>query len=710
MKKLFKLAVLFICCLVLFAPIQADDLTDVINSGTLRLGVPPEYIPFIIEFPDADEDLAGIDIELMEEIANRMNASLQTTNLSFDGMIDALNLGQVDVIGGAFSKTDERAALIDFTKVYYSGDAQFIGLNKLQLPEKFTPESFRDLKIGVQKGTSFDQWVKTNLVSAGYLSPKNVFSYNSVADEVKALDRGDVDLILLDQDAYEAGYRDSGDYKIFYRDLAEEKYAFGLRKNSALTEVINGHLVDMLMDGTAQEIADKYFHMYLDSADADPSRNSIILPPVDQPAKTCVNGMQFVSDISIKDGHQVNPGEKFQKIWRVRNNGSCTWTPGYSFTFVSGDQMSGRNISISSIVKPGETIDLAVDLIAPNANGTYKGNWQMRTPQGIGFGQVVWVKVRVNSSVPSSPVPNDGQTYHPIDIIEFAPEYYSGLENECVNIFWTVNGANMIEITADGKSLYRGDDSDTYNEFCAPLTEAGTHVVQLYAYNTTADAYSSFEYKTVSDDTEIDNRNVGQITDDPTIEFFTADSENGNIGDCLTVYWSVSNASEIWLSVDDELIAEDLDDSGEQMICEAVLQPGIYSIVLNTQNAAGASAESIRYETLDDELDDDNDDEPVLPINNNGWTDTESDGQNDDWKDSDFSSISNNDWNSTEEDDDDDDDDSDYGIENTEWLSDSNDDFDDNDDGSYEDSARDDEDVICDEDDYECLLRYGLIE
>ena len=133
MKKLFKLAVLFICCLVLFAPIQADDLTDVINSGTLRLGVPPEYIPFIIEFPDADEDLAGIDIELMEEIANRMDVSLQTTNLSFDGMIDALNLGQVDVIGGAFSKTDERAALIDFTKVYYSGDAQFIGLNKLQI-------------------------------------------------------------------------------------------------------------------------------------------------------------------------------------------------------------------------------------------------------------------------------------------------------------------------------------------------------------------------------------------------------------------------------------------------------------------------------------------------------------------------------------------------------------------------------------------------
>ncbi|MBQ6341826.1 MAG: transporter substrate-binding domain-containing protein [Anaerolineaceae bacterium] len=701
MKKISALLAILTCFLMLFATVQADDLTDVLNSGTLRLGVPPEYIPFIIEFPDNDEVLAGIDIELMEEIADRMGVSLQTINLSFDGMIDALNLGQVDIIGGAFSKTDERATLVDFTKVYYTGDAQFIGSNKLQLPEEFSPESFRNLKIGVQKGTSFDQWIKTNLVSAGFLSAKNVFSYNSVADEVKALDRGDVDLILLDQDAYEAGYRDTGKYKIFYHNLAEENYAFGLRKNSSLTQVINEHLSDMLKDGTAQQIADKYFHMYLDSADADPSRSSIILPPVqtNQPARTCVNGMQFVSDVSIKDGHQVNPGEKFQKIWRVRNNGTCTWTPGYSFSFVSGDQMSGRTVRISSAVKPGETIDLAVDLIAPNAKGTYKGNWQMRTPQGVGFGQVVWVKVRVNSSISAVPSPDDGQKYRPVDITEFVPEYYSGMEGECVNIFWAVNGADMIEITADGRSLYRGEDPDAYNEFCAPLTEAGTHTVQLYAFNTTADAYSTFEYKTVTDDAEIRNRNDGQ-SDDPTIDYFTADSKKGYIGDCVTVNWSVINASEIWLSVDDELVQDDLDEAGELTICEEILQPGIYSIVLNTQNDTGSTAESILYETLDDELEDEVV-SPISPIDNDGWNDTESSVWEQD------SNISDNDWDSE---DDEDDFDSDDGIENTEWVSDWDNDADDDDFDSYEASGWDDDYEICDEDDYECLLRNGLIE
>ena len=119
MKKLFFLSLLLVLLLSAMA-VSAGDLDDVNRSGELRFGVPAEYIPFV--FDDGDGHPTGIDVALMEEIGQRMGVRVHVINQAYDGMIDALNLGQVDVIGGAFSVTDERAAQIDFTASYYNRD------------------------------------------------------------------------------------------------------------------------------------------------------------------------------------------------------------------------------------------------------------------------------------------------------------------------------------------------------------------------------------------------------------------------------------------------------------------------------------------------------------------------------------------------------------------------------------------------------------
>ena len=409
MKKILLLSVL---CLVFFtcAAVFADDLTDVMAAGELRFGCAREYLPFV--FYDQTGTLTGIDIALIEEAGRRMGLSVRTIDIAFDGLIDSLNLGQTDVIGGAFSRTEARQQEIDFTRVYYHGDAQFIGLASLKMPETINYESFRDLKIGVQKGTSFDQWVKTNLISAGYVSARNVFIYPSAAAEMKALDRGDIDLTILDQDIYEDVYRSSGKYKVFYKGFAREDYAFGLRKGSTLTAELSKHLAEMIKDGTAQKIADRFFSMNYQEAEASIARPSQLLTPVPAVRSTSVptqvpvmnlptqvpslvDYMTFVSDVTITDGHQVKPGERFRKTWRIKNTGTTTWTPQYSIVFVSGDRMNGQNVSVPYYVSPGQTVDLSVDLTAPTQNGTWRGYWQMRTPYGQNFGETIWVKVRV---------------------------------------------------------------------------------------------------------------------------------------------------------------------------------------------------------------------------------------------------------------------------------------------------------------------------
>lgn len=504
MKKVLIFLLLLIA--VLPSAVLADDLSDVMQNGVLRLGSAPEYIPFV--FYDEDGNMSGIDIALIEEVGRRMGVKVQTVDIAFDGLIDSLNIGQVDIIGRGMSKTPKREELIDFSRVYYKGQAQFIALASLPKPSVTDLTSFSGLKIGVQKATSFEQWIRDNLVSGGYADLKNIYLYANAEDLVKALDRKNVDLIVLDQDVYEMRYKESGNYQVFYDGFLNEDYAFGLQKGSSLTAVVNQHLTDMMKDGTAQEIANRYFSMNFADNDsvithptAAPTAAPIIIPTQPAPV-SCINSMTFVSDVTITDGHQVSPGEHFRKTWRVYNNGTCAWTPQYSFVYVSGDQMSGNNINIPTTVAMGQTFDISVDLIAPSNPGTYKGYWQMRAPQGTNFGETIWVKVRVPGSGPQpqpvypTPTPDDGQHYKPIYINSFYSNSYEGYPEDCITVYWSTSGASNVEILVDGQSVYQWDPANGSRQICDLISNIGTHDIQLHALNVVTDSWSSFMYTT----------------------------------------------------------------------------------------------------------------------------------------------------------------------------------------------------------------------
>jgi hypothetical protein len=114
----------------------------------------------------------------------------------------------------------------------------------------------------------------------------------------------------------------------------------------------------------------------------------------------------FLGDITIPDGTSFTPGTDFIKIWRIKNVGSCTWTPDYDLVFVRGDRLDGlRTVPLPENVRPGESVDLSVELRAPQRVGDYRGFWMLRTPEGIEFGlglaanQTFWVSISVLESI-----------------------------------------------------------------------------------------------------------------------------------------------------------------------------------------------------------------------------------------------------------------------------------------------------------------------
>lgn len=120
------------------------------------------------------------------------------------------------------------------------------------------------------------------------------------------------------------------------------------------------------------------------------------LPPTQVPptavlptstAVTPCNLISFVSDVTITDGTGFLAGETFTKIWRLKNAGSCDWTPDYALIFVNGNAMNGAASNpINTTVRPGQTVDVAVRLTAPNDVGNHTGNWMLRTASGTAFG------------------------------------------------------------------------------------------------------------------------------------------------------------------------------------------------------------------------------------------------------------------------------------------------------------------------------------
>ncbi len=123
------------------------------------------------------------------------------------------------------------------------------------------------------------------------------------------------------------------------------------------------------------------------------------------PTNTVVpcNKLTFVKDITIPDGTDIDPGESFDKTWRLRNSGSCTWTSGYAVVFVDGDQMDAPDSQVltSGTIEPGEEIDVTIEMEAPEDPGTYQGFFKLKATDGVIFGygsnnsDAFWVKIDV---------------------------------------------------------------------------------------------------------------------------------------------------------------------------------------------------------------------------------------------------------------------------------------------------------------------------
>jgi hypothetical protein len=109
---------------------------------------------------------------------------------------------------------------------------------------------------------------------------------------------------------------------------------------------------------------------------------------------TCHNSA-FVGDVTHPDNSQVEAGKSFQKTWKFKNIGSCTWTRTYTIRYAYGERMNGRDSYLDAEVLPGAEAEISLTLTAPTKPGTYKGYWTLFNNNGYQFGEYVSVIIVV---------------------------------------------------------------------------------------------------------------------------------------------------------------------------------------------------------------------------------------------------------------------------------------------------------------------------
>lgn len=240
---------------------DAEALPD-LEGRTIVAVTENAYTPLNFVDPETGEGI-GLEYDLFNEIAERLNAEVQWELSSWDVMIQAVREGQYDVGMDGITITDERATQIEFSDPYLTSE-QFM-LVRADEDRFANAEEFaqgEDLFVGAQPGTT-NFYVAVYDVLDGDESNPRVKLFETFGTSVQALITGDVDTVLMDSTSAQ-GYMGAnpGAFKVTGEALGTEQFGFIFTPGSDLVAPVNAALAQIKADGSLEALENKWFFEY----------------------------------------------------------------------------------------------------------------------------------------------------------------------------------------------------------------------------------------------------------------------------------------------------------------------------------------------------------------------------------------------------------------------------------------------------------------
>lgn len=260
MKKILVIAlaiIMIVSTMTLFASCSKKDVLVMATNANFP---PYEYME--------GNGYAGIDIEIAEKIAEKLNMELQIENVPFGSIITGVETGKYDMGIAGMTVTDERLKSVNFSTSYANGiqvvivkeDSPYATINDFfVLDEEGNWTAVKEgVKVGVQQDTTGDIYASDTVENWGF-GEDNVIRYNNGADAVQALIKGTVTCVIIDSEPAKNFVQANPGTKILETEYTNEDYAICVNKtNTELLEKINKALAELKEDGTLDQIIAKY--------------------------------------------------------------------------------------------------------------------------------------------------------------------------------------------------------------------------------------------------------------------------------------------------------------------------------------------------------------------------------------------------------------------------------------------------------------------
>ena len=222
------------------------------QADTVKIVSDTAYAPF--EFKDSDQTYKGIDVDIINKVAEIKGWDIDMSFPGFDAAVNAVQAGQADAIMAGMTKTSEREKVFTMSDTYYDTKV-VIATTKANTISKY--EQLKGKKVGVKTGTAAQRFLEKNKDKYGF----TLKTFDTGDLMYNSLSAGDVDAVMDDQPVIEYAINQGQNLKISMKGEAVGSFAFGVKKGSKhehLVTEFNEALAQMKEDGSLDEIINKW--------------------------------------------------------------------------------------------------------------------------------------------------------------------------------------------------------------------------------------------------------------------------------------------------------------------------------------------------------------------------------------------------------------------------------------------------------------------
>lgn len=231
---------------------------DSMRGKTFRLAINATFRPFESATPDGGFE--GLDIDILNHIADTLGFKVEFHDMDFSGLVGALSSGRADFVISGISPTEERLKFLDASISYFYPTIAIV--SRKSKPYS-TPEALKGLKVAVPFGTTYE-------AQAQKFEGVEVVPINDTTAVVQELLNERVDAAVLDG-CQSAEFAKLHPGQIEFRLLPvemdrENSYAILFPKDSPYVAPMNAVLEEMLKNGEVDRIIEKWLGAdYLDN-------------------------------------------------------------------------------------------------------------------------------------------------------------------------------------------------------------------------------------------------------------------------------------------------------------------------------------------------------------------------------------------------------------------------------------------------------------